>query len=319
MIPSLIYLFLIIIVLACPAILLIGYHWPILHKRHVLRKNLKYLYGMFFHNIFVAIVIKFSKTYKKGLVRACRFVFSMMEKRGFLDYVFDPEKVGDLSQVPNSKKSGLIRKWVNGPVEDGKTESNWRLFVVTPKKLEQQKDRDTLIYFHGGRMIMGSPIPIATMVAKYTGKQVIGVKYRLSPESSYPEPILDCIQATRYILQNTSDFSIGKFGLFGESAGGHLALSVNMEIDYMSEFGVKPEVISSIEPMTQCADLQTASYLEKTNYTETPPFIVRMCWLLFAGVTPDQAFSKETHEIMKSGKHTVHSKICVRLPQFGHF
>ena len=69
--------------------------------------------------------------------------------------------------------------------------------------------------------MFGLSTPIAVMVANLTRKQVITIEYRRSPEFAFPIPIQDCIDATRYVLANRDPYSIGRFGLFGESAGGH--------------------------------------------------------------------------------------------------
>merc|ERR1711879_665973 len=84
-------------------------------------------------------------------------------------------------------------------------------------------------------------------------------------------------------MGNRKDLGINEFGCYGESAGWHLALSVNMTIDYMSEFGVKPSVISSLVPMAGL-DFNTESYTSPERQTEMAGFLVQKCWLAFAGL-----------------------------------
>ena len=122
---------------------------------------------------------------------------------------------------------------------------DFKIYRIVPKvlredengiKIKQGTPRKTLIYYHGGGMICGQelakggfPIAIAKLLKNY---QIFSIDYRLSPEYVFPIPINDCVEATRYLLNNKEKYQIGEFGCFGESAGGHLALSVNMTIDY---------------------------------------------------------------------------------------
>merc|ERR1711976_871362 len=143
----------------------------------------------------------------------------------------------------------------------------------------------TLIYYHGGGMVFGPAkggYPIA--VCRALGDaQIFAVDYRLSPDYPHPVPVNDCVAATRYLLENRKELEIGDFACYGESAGGHLTLSVNMVIDYMAEFGVEPSLISSIVPMAGL-DFETNSYRDPKRQAEMAGFLVRKCWLAFAGL-----------------------------------
>jgi len=172
---------------------------------------------------------------------------------------------------------------------------DFKIYRFVPKILREDENGDklktprkTLIYYHGGGMIFGQelakggfPIAVAKMLKDY---QIFSIDYRLSPEYVFPIPINDCVEATRYLLNNKDKYQIGEFGCYGESAGGHLALSVNMTIDYMKEFGVKPRLISSIVPMTQCVNFKSSSFLDEKNQLESPSYQVKQCWQAFAGV-----------------------------------
>ena len=61
-----------------------------------------------------------------------------------------------------------------------------------------------------------------------------------------------------------------------------------MEIDYQSEFGITPEVISVIEPMAQCLHFNTKSMQTSEYQAEAGADFARLCWLLFAGLDKEQ-------------------------------
>jgi acetyl esterase/lipase len=58
--------------------------------------------------------------------------------------------------------------------------------------------------------------------------------YRLAPRYHYPAPILDGERAMRYIRAHASEFNLrpDRIGIWGFSAGGHLAASVTTHFDH---------------------------------------------------------------------------------------
>ena len=60
---------------------------------------------------------------------------------------------------------------------------------------------------------------------------VFSVDYRLAPRNPYPDPVNDCYQAYVWIMTQAEEqlgMKIKHVILAGDSAGGHLALSVNL-------------------------------------------------------------------------------------------
>jgi acetyl esterase/lipase len=84
----------------------------------------------------------------------------------------------------------------------------------------------TILYFHGGGFVFGSPETAlsltAHLVAK-TGFVAYSVDYRLSPEHPFPAAIEDTLSAYRGLLDNGIDPSTIAFA--GDSAGGGLAVT----------------------------------------------------------------------------------------------
>lgn len=87
--------------------------------------------------------------------------------------------------------------------------------------------KGTLLYFHGGGYIVGSPAThreLIARVAAVTGMRTIAVAYRKAPEHPYPAPIDDCELAYRTLLDE--GVLPEDIVLAGDSAGGGLVLSV---------------------------------------------------------------------------------------------
>lgn len=89
------------------------------------------------------------------------------------------------------------------------------------------RDRPTVLYFHGGGYIFGSPASHRDMMARLAvscGGAVIGIDYRLAPEHPFPAAVEDALHAYRALLDAGAD----PRALFvaGDSAGGGLTLSM---------------------------------------------------------------------------------------------
>lgn len=85
----------------------------------------------------------------------------------------------------------------------------------------------TLLYFHGGGYIAGSPAThrdLLARIAHASGARCICVDYRKAPEYPYPTPIDDGEAAYRTLL--ASGIAPEKVFVGGDSAGGGMALAV---------------------------------------------------------------------------------------------
>ncbi len=99
------------------------------------------------------------------------------------------------------------------------------------------KKTPLLIVVHGGGFIENdSNSRQATLMYQYFRSEVYSVasiNYRLSPETTYPEPVSDVKAAIRYLRYNAEayGFDTDKFTIFGESAGGYLATMAALSDD----------------------------------------------------------------------------------------
>ena len=88
-----------------------------------------------------------------------------------------------------------------------------------------------IIYVHGGGWSMGTKregaLPCIIDAIKF-GYAVISVDYRLAPGVKFPEFLFDVKTAVRWARANAKEyrFDPDRFGMVGDSAGGHLTLMV---------------------------------------------------------------------------------------------
>jgi acetyl esterase/lipase len=83
----------------------------------------------------------------------------------------------------------------------------------------------TLLYFHGGVFALGparASAGLACLLARQARAKVLSVDYRLAPEHPYPAATDDAFGSCRGLLE--TGIRPERIGLFGESAGGALAL-----------------------------------------------------------------------------------------------
>ena len=81
--------------------------------------------------------------------------------------------------------------------------------------------------------------------------------YRFSPRYHYPAPILDGERAVRYVRAHAADFGIDpkKVGIWGFSAGGHVASSAATHFD-----GGQPDATDTVERVSNRPDFAILAY-----------------------------------------------------------
>jgi acetyl esterase/lipase len=91
------------------------------------------------------------------------------------------------------------------------------------------KHKRTVLYFHGGGYISGSPpdryLPLAGAVALAAEARVHVVDYRLAPDHRFPAAFDDCLAAYRWVVGDGGE-NPETLALLGDSAGGNLAIAV---------------------------------------------------------------------------------------------
>ena len=83
-----------------------------------------------------------------------------------------------------------------------------------------------IVWIHGGAWRGGDKAePLAALRMLRLGYAVASINYRLSSEATFPAQIYDCKAAIRWLRSRSSDYRLDpeRFGVWGPSAGGHLA------------------------------------------------------------------------------------------------
>ncbi len=89
----------------------------------------------------------------------------------------------------------------------------------------------TILYFHGGGFLAGSPEshrPLAAKLAEAGEASIFSVRYRLAPESIYPAAVRDGIDAWRGLI--ASGIQPSQVVLAGDGSGGGLAFAVALAV-----------------------------------------------------------------------------------------
>lgn len=84
----------------------------------------------------------------------------------------------------------------------------------------------TLLYFHGGGYVLGSPVAYRDLtgrLAQAAQATVVSLDYRLAPEHPYPAALEDALRCYRALLRQGK--APASLVLAGDSAGGGLALA----------------------------------------------------------------------------------------------
>ncbi|MCW5449329.1 alpha/beta hydrolase fold domain-containing protein, partial [Pseudomonas aeruginosa] len=91
--------------------------------------------------------------------------------------------------------------------------------------------RRRVLYLHGGAYLIGSPAThraITTHLARRCAAEVCAVDYRRAPEHPFPAARDDALAVYLALLE--AGHSPRRLLLAGDSAGGHLALSLALEL-----------------------------------------------------------------------------------------
>ena len=86
----------------------------------------------------------------------------------------------------------------------------------------------TVVWIHGGGWQSGSKESVNGTWLIQNGFAIVSINYRLTDKAIHPAQINDCKAAIRWIRANAQKyhFDSNKIGVFGSSAGGHLAALV---------------------------------------------------------------------------------------------
>ncbi len=115
--------------------------------------------------------------------------------------------------------------------------------------------KPAVIHFHGGGWRKGNPSEKTARWLAEEGFVGISVEYRLSSEAIFPAAVHDCKTSVRWTRANAEKYGIDpdRIGVFGGSAGGHLAalLGTSNGHFYLEGDGPNQEYSSDVQVVSE--------------------------------------------------------------------
>ncbi len=112
----------------------------------------------------------------------------------------------------------------------------WQKLDVFFTGKEPRTPLPILVFAHGGSWIAGYKEWVAFMAPRINAIPAVfvSVSYRLAPESRYPLPFEDCLDAIKWIHDHADAFGGDRSRIFvgGHSAGGHLMALASLRTDW---------------------------------------------------------------------------------------
>ncbi|WP_433634905.1 alpha/beta hydrolase [Nocardia sp. CA-120079] len=155
------------------------------------------------------------------------------------------ERIARIGEIPPMRKRGLmaVREGLESmPLPDNLPQmadieeravpgpyGDIPLRIYRPRT--DDKRPPVLVHLHGGGLVMGSNAsfePLARNLAAATGATVVGVDYRLAPESAPPVQFDESYAATAWVCDRAEELRVDaeRLAVVGDSAGGALAAGV---------------------------------------------------------------------------------------------
>ncbi len=132
-----------------------------------------------------------------------------------------------------------------------------RLDLVRPKPLPAQP-MPVVVFIYGGAWRTGSRangIPLLTRFAK-RGYLGVSIEYRFSQDALFPAQIEDCKCAIRFLRAKAKTYNLDpdRIGVWGQSAGGHLAalLGTTGDVKNLEGSGGWAEYSSRVNAVVDC-------------------------------------------------------------------
>lgn len=124
--------------------------------------------------------------------------------------------------------------WPNGaPGAKGDTEYDKPDLTIYPIKGPQKSSTGVIVFPGGGYVNLAvdhEGAQIAAWLNSY-GITAFVLRYRLGPNYHHPVELHDAQRAVRWVREHAQDYGIEHLGVWGFSAGGHLAASVGTHFD----------------------------------------------------------------------------------------
>lgn len=182
--------------------------------------------------------------------------------------------------------------------------------VIIAKKVGGVLERKPcLIYYHGGGTVALSAHYYKTIFARYAVDNdivVIGVDYRLAPETPSPGGMLDNYAAIKWTIANAHLLGVdaSRIAIGGESGGGNMTLNVCIKLVEMGEENLVKFVMASA---VMCAHpwMNPISEIEEMNKAN---MIMESAWL--AGIEHCDDYEKENYPKIVNRRDIFPAELC---------
>ena len=150
------------------------------------------------------------------------------------------ESWAEANRLTDTCKVKCLANQTYNPAVDGKA---GLCDVYLPESDPPSEGRPVVVVIHGGAWISGDKWTLegySRLLARH-GFAVVTINYRHAPKHKFPKQVDDVRQALIWTTENAERFSINldQLGLFGYSAGGHLAAMVGNLVDEPMEVRLK--------------------------------------------------------------------------------
>ena len=182
-----------------------------------------------------------------------RNIFGLPITLFFLTFLFVPATVSAFT-IPQDVK-------VKSDIEYGNAGGHsLRLDLYTPKNTISNK-LPVIILIHGGGWTQGHKTTWAELASDFAerGYAAASIDYRFITEAKYPACLEDCVTAVNWVVKNAGAKGLDgeKIGLFGESAGAHLALMTGFTGDqYGGEDGSIKKAVKCVAVLYPPTDMK---------------------------------------------------------------
>lgn len=134
--------------------------------------------------------------------------------------------------------------------------------IYKPVNEDKSKTYPILVYFRGGGWVFGdldSADTPCSSLCKYANCIVVSVQYRQAPEFKCPTPVIDAVEAVKWVHKNAEKLggNVDKIAVGGESAGANLAAVVAIKLRDEGGFPLVAQLLMT--PVTQYG-FDTPSY-----------------------------------------------------------
>ena len=150
-------------------------------------------------------------------------------------------------------------------------------------------DKPMVIYAHGGGWVVGNLDThdrFCRALSLESGCSLISIDYRLAPEYQFPAAHDDCLDASRWVIDNLDNLAPnnGMFILAGDSAGGNIAIASTLALQH--QYGMAGCL--AIYPATQHYISDLPSYTEHAKSGLVPARNMRWCCDAYLAISPLQ-------------------------------